>query len=63
MTARDYMTVKDLMAYLSISRDTVHRLMKVYGLPYVKLEKKVLFRKADVDSFLEAHLIKKKPPN
>jgi excisionase family DNA binding protein len=52
------MTKLEVQAYLRISHDTLHRIMKTHGLPYIKLEKKVLFKKSDIDKFLEAHLIK-----
>lgn len=58
--ADDLITKDDLMAYLRISRATVGRLME-RGLPYIKLERRVLFRKADVDAFLEVRIIKKNP--
>jgi excisionase family DNA binding protein len=55
----EYFTKKDLMAYLKISRTTADRLMKE-GLPHIKLERRVLFRKEDVDAFLERYLVKAK---
>ena len=55
----EYLTKKDLMAYLKISRTTADRLMKE-GLPHIKLDRRVLFRKEDVDSFLERYLVKAK---
>ena len=55
----EYLTKKDLMAYLKISRTTVDRLMKE-GLPHIKLDRRVLFRKEDVDAFLERFLVKSK---
>jgi len=30
------------------------------GLPHIKLERRVLFRKEDVDAFLERYLVKAK---
>jgi excisionase family DNA binding protein len=47
------------MEYLRISRGTVDKLMKKHELPFIKLEKKVLFRLKDVDRWLESKLIKK----
>lgn len=47
------------MEYLRISRGTLDRLMKNRALPFIKLEKKVLFRRRDIDAFLEKHLVKK----
>jgi excisionase family DNA binding protein len=52
------MTKAELMAYLRVSRGTVDKLMKSHELPFIKLEKKVLFRKKDVDAFLEKRLVK-----
>jgi excisionase family DNA binding protein len=54
----DYLTKKELMAYLKISRTTVDRLMQ-QGLPYIKLERRVLFKCEDVDAFLETKKIVK----
>ncbi len=54
----EYMTKDELMAYLKISRGTVNRLMK-QGLPHIKLERRVLFRKADVDAYLESKIVRK----
>lgn len=55
----EYLTKKDLMAYLKISRTTTDRLMKD-GLPHIKLDRRVLFRKEDVDAFLERFLVRAK---
>jgi excisionase family DNA binding protein len=52
------MTKADVMEYLGISRPTLQRLMKKLAFPYIKLDKTVLFRKADIDAYLEAHLVK-----
>jgi excisionase family DNA binding protein len=52
------MTKKAVMEYLKISHQTLFRLMKAHAFPYIKLERKVLFRKSDIDHFLESKLIK-----
>ena len=52
------MTKAEVREYLRISRGTLDRIMKSRGLPFIKLEKKVLFRKKDIDRFLEKHLVK-----
>ncbi len=52
----DYMTVKQAMEYLKISRQTLLKL-RTRDLPYVKIGKKVLFRKSDIDAFMERHLV------
>ena len=54
------MTKADVQDYLQISHDTLHRLMKSGSFPYMKLERKVLFRKAEIDRFLESKIIKPK---
>ena len=59
--AGEYMSKTELMSYLRISKSTVERLMKE-GLPHIKLERRVLFRKADVDAYLESKIVKNKPP-
>jgi excisionase family DNA binding protein len=45
-----------LMVYLKISSATVGRLMQ-QGLPYIKLPRRVLFKREDVDAFLETKRI------
>ena len=52
----EYLTKKDLSAYLKISPATVNRLM-AQGLPHIKLDRRVLFRKADVDNWLESKIV------
>jgi len=52
------MTKAELIEYLRISRGTVDKLMKRRELPFVKLDKRVLFRKADVDRWLESKTVK-----
>ncbi|MDW7761653.1 MAG: helix-turn-helix domain-containing protein [Acidobacteriota bacterium] len=54
----EYLTKKDLGDYLKISPATINRLMK-QGLPHIKLERRVLFRKADVDKWLESKIVVK----
>jgi len=59
------LTRKEVMKLLRISHDTLHRLMKEGLLVYIKLEKsrrgKVLFRRSDIDAFLESKTIRLKP--
>lgn len=55
---KELLTRAQVMAYLQISAMTLHRLMKRHAFPYIKLETKVLFRRSDIDSYLEAHLVK-----
>jgi len=56
---KEYLTKKDLQAYLKISPATVNRLM-LEGLPHVKLKRRVLFRLDLVDKWLEARMVRAK---
>ena len=49
---QEYLSKKELQAYLKVSPATVSRMMK-QGLPYVKLSRRVLFRVDLVDKWLE----------
>ena len=46
------------MGYLQISHQTLYKLMKQRAFPYIKLERKVLFRKKDIDKWLESKMVK-----
>ncbi len=59
MANKDVLDRAEAMEYLRISRGTLDKLQKSHALPFVKIGKKVLFRKRDIDSFLEKHLVKK----
>lgn len=52
------MTKAEAMEYMRLSVATIDRLMKRHALPHVKVGKKVLFRKRDIDAFLEKRLVK-----
>lgn len=54
----DILTREELVAYLKIGKGTLHKLMKQNAFPYIKLERKVLFRKADIDKWLESKMVK-----
>jgi len=58
MKNNDLMSRKQLMEYLKISHQTLHKLMKQRAFPYIKLERKVLFHKEDIDKWLESQLVK-----
>jgi excisionase family DNA binding protein len=53
-----FLTKKEVVEYLRISEGTLYKLMKRKAFPYIKLERKVLFKKQDIDKFLESKLIK-----
>jgi len=48
----EYMTKVECQEYLRISKSSLEKLVKE-GLPRIKLDRKVIFRKADVDKWLE----------
>ena len=52
-----YLTKRELCEYLRVSRWVVERLMRE-GLPRLVLGHRVLFRKADVDRWLESKVVK-----
>ena len=54
----EYLTKQEVAQYMRVSLATLERLMR-QGLPYVKLERRVLFRKADVDRWLGSKIVKK----
>lgn len=52
----EYMTKAECQEYLRISKSSLEKLVKE-GLPRIKLDRKVIFRKADVDRWLERKVI------
>jgi len=52
------LTREELVAYLKVSRGTLSKLMKQNAFPYVKLERKLLFRKSDIDRWLESKMVR-----
>lgn len=54
---RELLTKAELMEYLRISRGTVDKLIKRREVPFIKLGKKVLFRKKEIDAWLESKKI------
>jgi len=57
MEKSDLLTREQLMEYLQISKGTLYKLMRRKAFPYIKLERKVLFRKKDIDKFLESKIV------
>ncbi len=57
--ADELLTKAEVVKLLRISPDTLERLMrKKPPLPHIKLERRVLFRKQDIDRWLEKKLVK-----
>jgi len=61
MPDKDLLTRKETMEYLRICRGTLDRMMKKHDIPFIKMGKKVLFRKSDIDAFLESKTVRIKP--
>ena len=57
MIQEEFLTKRDLQNLLKISRATVDRMMK--DVPYIKLGKKVLFRKSDIEAYLKSKTVKR----
>jgi excisionase family DNA binding protein len=53
----EILTKKETLAYLKISHGTLSKLMRQGGIPYIKMERKVLFRLSDIDQWLESHRV------
>ena len=53
------MTKKEVQAYLRISHMTLQNLMKDQKFPYIKLGKRVLFRRSEIDTYLESKTVRK----
>lgn len=53
MNSPELLTKKEVAELLRSSIATVDRLMRSKKVKYLKLEKKVLFRKADIESFIK----------
>ena len=47
------MTKEETKEYLRVSNSTLEYLIKKEGLPFIKWRRKLLFRKSDVDEFLD----------
>lgn len=58
MSTGEYMRKGELQDYLRISKSSVEKLMKE-GMPFIKLDRRVIFRKRDVDHWLETKVQKK----
>jgi excisionase family DNA binding protein len=54
----EYLTKKELAAYLKVSRTIVDSFIR-QGLPHIKIVRKYLFRRSDVDKFMAARVVKK----
>lgn len=56
-----FWTIQDVMEYLQVrSRTTMFKLLKE-GFPHARIGKKLIFRKADIDAWIEARVVKPRP--
>jgi excisionase family DNA binding protein len=55
---KQLLTIADLQEYLSISRTTVFKLMKAKRIRYARVGRRVLFRKSDIDDFIQKSIVK-----
>jgi NitT/TauT family transport system substrate-binding protein len=55
---QELLTKRELMEYLRISKGTLDKLMKRRDLPFLKLGKRVLFRRQEIDAWLEKYRVK-----
>jgi len=59
MAGQEYFTKAEAAEYTRISRATIDRLMKAGKVRFVKVGKKVVFRRLDLDRFMAARVVKK----
>jgi excisionase family DNA binding protein len=52
------LTRKDVMDYLRISHGTLDKLIKAREIPFIKLGRRVLFKKSDIDTWLESKRVR-----
>jgi excisionase family DNA binding protein len=55
---KQLLTIAELQEYLSISRTTVFKLMKAKRIKYARVGRRVLFRKSDIDDFIQKSIVK-----
>lgn len=49
-----YMTVEDLCLYLSVTRETVYRWIKQNKLPALRVGKRWMFQRVEIDNWVKA---------
>ena len=59
MPDREYFTKAEAAEYTRLSRATIDRMRKSGQLRYIKVGKKVVFRRSDIDKFMAARVVKK----
>lgn len=54
----DLLSQAELLIYLQISRTTLYKLIKKDEIPHMRLGRKLLFRKKEIDAWLESKRVK-----
>lgn len=49
-----YMTVEDLCLYLSVTRETIYRWIKQNKLPALRVGKRWMFQRVEIDNWVKA---------
>ncbi|MGB7296810.1 MAG: helix-turn-helix domain-containing protein [Candidatus Aminicenantales bacterium] len=52
------LTKKEMLEYLRISKGTLDKMMRKREIPFHKIGKRVLFKKSDIDRWLESKRVK-----
>ncbi|CRK83429.1 helix-turn-helix domain-containing protein [Neobacillus massiliamazoniensis] len=50
---RNTLTVIETAAYLGVSKDSIYTLVRENSIPYVRVGKRILFRKETIDSWMQ----------
>jgi hypothetical protein len=59
VTETQYMTAEEVKKYLRVGTNTLQKFRRL-GLRHIKIDRKLFFRRADVDAFMESHLVEPK---
>ncbi len=54
-----YLTKAEALAYLKVSRFVLEKLVR-QGLPCIKLDRRLLFRRTDIDNYMASRVTAKK---
>lgn len=50
---RNTLTVIETAAYIGVSKDSIYALVRENGIPYVRVGKRILFRKETIDNWMQ----------
>ena len=59
--ATELLTFRETLEALRIGRNTLFKLIKSRALPHVRIGKKIFFKRADLDRFIEKQTVKSDP--